>query len=79
MPHIIVKLWPGRTEDQKVELTARIVETVSSVLDVEIKTISVGFEEVTAEAWPKAVYQPDIVDKENTLYKKPGYPSPVGL
>jgi len=28
MPHIIVKLWPGRTEEQKRQLAEKIVEKI---------------------------------------------------
>lgn len=73
MPHIIVKLYPGRTEDQKVELTARIVETLMDTLKIQSSSISVGIEEVAPDKWVESVYRPDIEDKEETLYKKPGY------
>jgi len=73
MPHIIVKMYPGRTEDQKVELTARIVDAVIDTLNVGTNTISVGIEEVSPEEWDEAVYKPDILGKEDCLYKKPGH------
>lgn len=73
MPHIIVKMYPGRTEDQKVELTARIVEAVMDTLNVGTQSISVGIEEISPENWDETVYKPDILDKEDTMYKKPGY------
>ena len=73
MPHIIVKMYPGRTEDQKVELTARIVDAVTDTLKADSHSISVGIEEIPSEEWTEAVYKPDILKKEDTLYKKPGY------
>jgi len=73
MPHVIVKLWPGRTEEQKKELTDKIVKAVMETIKVEEHTVSVGFEEVPHEKWATEVFQPDIVAKEKTLYKKPGY------
>jgi 4-oxalocrotonate tautomerase len=73
MPHIIVKMYPGRTEDQKVELTTRIVDAVMDTLKVGTQSISVGIEEISPENWTEAVTKPDILDKEDTLYKKPGY------
>lgn len=72
MPHVIVKLWPGRTEEQKKELTQRIVKDVMETIQVEEHAVSVGFEEVPRERWDAEVYQPDIIGKEKTLYKKPG-------
>jgi 4-oxalocrotonate tautomerase len=73
MPHIIVKLVPGRTEEQKIKLTDKIVQAVMETVDAGESSISVSFEEVPSEKWEKEVYQPDILGKEKTLYKKPGY------
>ena len=73
MPHIIVKLWPGRTDEQKFALTDQIVKSVAETLNCGIDSISVGFEEIPKDKWAKEVYKPDIIDKEKTLYKKPGY------
>jgi 4-oxalocrotonate tautomerase len=73
MPHIIVKLWPGRSEEQKFQLTDKIVKVVMEDLNIEEKSVSVAFEEVLRENWAKEVFQPDIVEKEKTLYKRPGY------
>lgn len=73
MPHIIVKLWPGRTEEKKLELTNKIVQAVVETVNAEESCISVSFEEVSSEAWGKEVYKPYILEKEETLYKKPEY------
>ena len=35
--------------------------------------ITVGIEEVAASEWPHTVYKPEIHDKIDRLYKKPGY------
>jgi 4-oxalocrotonate tautomerase len=73
MPHIIVKLWPGRTEAQKNELTAEIVKSVVRIAKCKESSVSVAFEEVAEHDWAEHVYQPDIVEKGASLYKKPGY------
>ena len=73
MPHIIVKLWPGRTEKQKSELANRICEAVEETICADEKSISVSFEEVDSDKWMKQVYEPDILMKKDALYKKPGY------
>jgi hypothetical protein len=36
-------------------------------------SVSVAFEEVDANDWREKVYEPDIVCKADTLYKKQGY------
>ncbi len=73
MPHIIVKLYPGKSEQQKRELADQIVKDVMKVLQSPERAISVGFEEVTAQQWKEQVYLPDIEAKPETIYKKPGY------
>jgi len=73
MPHIIVKLWPGRAESQKLELARKISKAVVETLNSDEKSVSVAFEEIEPERWAKEVYKPDIIEKEETLYIKPGY------
>jgi len=73
MPHVIVKLWPGKSEQQKQHLADAITKEVTRILGYGDEAVSVGFEEVSADAWRDEVYQPDIVAKANTIYKKPGY------
>lgn len=73
MPHVIVKLITGRSEDQKVRLADEIVKDVIDVLHVGEEAVSVSFEEVKREDWAEKVYRPDIVNGAEKLYKKPGY------
>ncbi len=73
MPHIIVKLYPGRSEQQKKQLTDEIVKDVVTIAKCEEKSVSVAFEEIEPNAWAEKVYKPDILDNEDKLYKKPGY------
>jgi 4-oxalocrotonate tautomerase len=73
MPHVIVKMWPGQTETQKARLAEKITQDVMEVLDYGEESVSVAIEEIQSSDWAKRVYRPDIKDKWNTLYKKPGY------
>ena len=73
MPHVIVKLWPGKSEQQKVRLAEKIVEDVTRVLNYGEESVSVAFEEIDSRDWTEKVYQPDIVRNSDRLYKKPGY------
>ena len=73
MPHVIVKLWPGKSERQKTHLAERIVEDVMSVLRYGEESVSVAIEEISADDWAEKVYKPDIVETTAKLYKKPGY------
>jgi 4-oxalocrotonate tautomerase len=73
VPHVIVKLWPGKSEAQKHRLAQAITEDVMKVLHYGDESVSVAFEEVDAKDWTERVYQPDVVRKAHTIYKKPGY------
>ena len=73
MPHVIVKLLPGRSEAQKARLTEKIVQHVIEDLGASEDSVSVAFEEVKPPDWARQVDQPDIKAKWDTLTKKPGY------
>ncbi|MBT2245616.1 tautomerase family protein [Sphingobium sp. BHU LFT2] len=73
MPHVVVKLWPGKSDAQKQALSHAIVHDVTSILHYGDESVSVGFEEVAAGDWQDRVYGPDIEDRWDTLTKRPGY------
>lgn len=73
MPHVIVKLWPGKSEQQKTRLAEAITKNVMDILHYGAESVSVAMEEVKSGDWVEKVYKPDIQNKWQTLYKKPGY------
>lgn len=73
MPHVVVKLWPGKSEQQKQRLAEAITQDVMSVLNYGEESVSVAFEEVKSKDWMEKVYKPDIQSKWDQVYKKPGY------
>jgi 4-oxalocrotonate tautomerase len=73
MPHIVVKLATGRSEEQKILLSEKIVKDVVSILNCGEEAVSVAFEEIEPQDWAEKVYKPEIQCKWETLYKKPGY------
>ena len=73
MPHVIVKLWPGKSEQQKTRLAAAITKDVIGILQDNDESVSVALEEIKAQDWVEIVYKPDIKNKWDKLYKKPGY------
>ena len=68
MPHVIVKLWPGKSDLQKTRLAEAIAGDVMRVLDYGEEAVSVGIEEVAGADWAEKVYGPDIVEKSGSLY-----------
>lgn len=73
MPHIVIKLFPGRTEEQKVELTNTIVKEATRILAKGEDAFSVDIVEVDSSVWGEEVYKPEILPRMDVLYKKPGY------
>lgn len=73
MPHVIVKMYKGRTEEMKRNVAEEVTKAIVKSLNVNESSVSVAVEEFEPEEWNEAVYKPDIIDKEHTLYKKPGY------
>jgi len=73
MPHVIIKLWPGKSEKQKSRLAEEITKDVMDILNYIDEAVSVAIEEVQSKDWTEKVYKPDIKNKWDKLYKKPGY------
>jgi 4-oxalocrotonate tautomerase len=73
MPHVIVKLYPGRSEQQKIRLAEQVVKDVVEIIKCDESSVSVAIEEIKSSDWAEKVYKPDIIEKADTLYKKPGY------
>jgi 4-oxalocrotonate tautomerase len=47
MPHVVVKLWPGKSEKQKARLTKAIVRDVTGIVNYGEESVSV--EEIAPE------------------------------
>lgn len=73
MPYVIIKLYPGRTEEQKKDLAEKITKNVVSIAKCEEKSVSVAIEEIAPNKWAEKVYRPDIINNQDKLYKRPGY------
>src|SRR6478672_4509984 len=70
MPHVIVKLWPGKSEQQKRRLAAAITKDVASVLNYGDESVSVALEEVAAAEWGEKVYCQDTKCRPATAPRK---------
>ncbi|HKW81514.1 MAG TPA: tautomerase family protein [Casimicrobiaceae bacterium] len=73
MPHVIVKMWPGPSEQQKRRLAQQILEDVVTTLKSADDSVSIAIEEVKSSDWLEKVYRPEIEPRMDKLYKKPGY------
>lgn len=61
MPHVVVKLYPGKSERQKQELADAIVEDVTRIFRYGEESVSVAMEEISPDAWPEKVYRGEIL------------------
>jgi 4-oxalocrotonate tautomerase len=73
MPHVVVKLYSGKSERQKQALAQAVTQAVMSALNYGEESVSVGIEDVEPKDWTEQVYKPDIIGKPDTIYKQPGY------
>ncbi|WP_046869244.1 tautomerase family protein [Microvirga massiliensis] len=73
MPHVIVKMYAGRSDQEKAKLAEEITKAVMAATNSTERSVSVSIEDVAPAEWAEKVYKPDIVGKWDTVYKKPGY------
>jgi 4-oxalocrotonate tautomerase len=73
MPHVVVKLYAGRSDKQKTELAEAITQAVVTTLNQSEDAVSVGVEDIRPDDWVEKVFKPDILAKPRTIFKKPGY------
>jgi 4-oxalocrotonate tautomerase len=72
MPHVIIKLQTGRSEEQKAKIAEEVTKTIMSHAKCTEAAVSISIEDIDADDWVEKVYKPDIIQKRDTLYKTPG-------
>lgn len=73
MPHVIIKLHSGRSDQVKTRLAEEICKAVTDVLKLGEESVSVAIEDISPSEWTERVYKPDILGNPEKLSKKPGY------
>ena len=73
MPHVEIKCFSGRTEEQKKRCAESIAEVIAETLGCEVSSVSVAIKDVPEEEWKELVWDASIVPDMEELYKKPGY------
>ena len=73
MPHVIIKMVAGRSEEQKACLADSVTKAIMAGAGCDEPAVSVSIQDIQPDRWTPDVYQPDIADRWDTLYKKPGY------
>jgi 4-oxalocrotonate tautomerase len=73
MPHVIIKMYAGRSAAEKTDIAAAVAKAVMESAKSPDQAISVSIEDIAPADWVETVYKPDIVGKPDELFKKPGY------
>jgi 4-oxalocrotonate tautomerase len=73
MPHVILKLAVGRSEETKAQIAEAITQVVMAHAHCDESAVSVAIEDVAPADWAEKVFRPEIAGNWEKLYKKPGY------
>ena len=73
MPHIKINLLEGKSEEQKQKLATEFVKIAKEVLGYGDDAFSVAIQDYTKEEWKNDIYDREIMENKDILYKEPGY------
>ena len=73
MPHVEIKCYPGRTEEQKLMCAEEVTAAIVKTMGCEASSVSVAIKEINKEDWKNEVWDPQIIAESDALYRKPGY------
>ena len=72
MPHVEIKCFPGRTEEQKTRCAEAVTKAIAETMGCNESSVSVAIKEIAQDDWKSQVWDTQIAP-DNNLYKKPGY------
>ena len=72
MPHVEIKCFPGRTEEQKIRCAEEVTRAIAETMGCNESSVSVDIKEIAKEDWKEKVWDKEI-EPLDALYKKPGY------
>ena len=73
MPHIVMKCYPGRTEEQKVLCAEKMAQSIAETMGCPVSSVSISIQEIPQKAWKETVWDREISPNMDDLYIKPGY------
>ena len=73
MPHVEIKCFAGRTDEQKKLCAERISEVIAQTLGCKTSSVSVVIKDVAEEDWKAEVWDRNIIPDSKYMYKRPGY------
>lgn len=72
MPHVEIKIYKGRTEEQKQKCADEVLKAITNTLGCNPSSVSISIKDIEPDNWKNEVYDKEILNSK-TLYKKPGY------
>ena len=72
MPLITVKMYPGRSEEQKVKAAKAIMDAAVETLGAPPSAFTIIMEEIEREEWSEKVAKPEIEPKSDLVYIRQG-------
>lgn len=72
MPHVEIKCFPGRTEEQKKKCAEEVTKAITETMGCAASSVSIAIKEIDQADWKEKVWDTQIVTDKN-LYKEPGY------
>ena len=73
MPHVEIKCFSGRTDEQKRLCAERVTKVIAESLICKESSISVAIKDVEEQDWKEKVWDKQIVPDKKYLFKEPGY------
>ncbi len=73
MPHVEIKCYPGRTEEQKKSCAKAVAKAICETLNCPMEAVSLAITEIPQPEWKEKVWDKEIAPKKDALYIKPGY------
>lgn len=73
MPHVEIKCYPGRSDEQKTMCAEKVAEVIADTLGCKTSSVSVTIKDVPENEWKEKVWDACITKDQENLYKKPGY------
>ena len=70
MPHIEIKCYPGRSEEQKRLCAEKVAQAAADALGCKLSSVSVAIKEIEKENWKKDVWDKQIVPVNSDLKNK---------
>lgn len=73
MPHVDIKCYSGRTDEQKKMLVDKITKDIVEIFHTSENSVSINIQDVPQEEWKEKVWDQEIAPNRGKLCKEPGY------